>query len=351
MSSGRLRAHAPTAAQSSRCHMPLDFIAAVSRRQADAADGLLSCEACRKKKTAARTALTVAAHNGHASCVKILLAHKANVSKSASDHCSPLYLACRRGSLRVAKLLIAANASVNDSRRPANGSSILHAACLGGSSEVVSLLCASGADVDAARPDGSRPLMDAVQSGHDACASTLLAAGADFAATMHHGWTALLVASLHGHAGCIRVLYAAGAPPDAADVDGTTPLCLAAQRGHVDACAALLEDAHASPNAARVDGIGALAYAAMGGHADCARRLLDARAELAALDNEGWSALLYAAHHGQLEVVSLLVARDADPGTLPKIDLGPLAFPDRCQRPDFDPSFEQTAHAARASHR
>ena len=76
---------AKSSRRGARPHMPLDFIAAASRRQADAVDGLLSCEACRKKKTATRTALTVAAHNGHASCVKILLAHKADVSKPASD--------------------------------------------------------------------------------------------------------------------------------------------------------------------------------------------------------------------------------------------------------------------------
>ena len=89
-----------------------------AEKRAPAAATPLPLTTCPRQPTLLPTqALTVAAHGGHVKCVARLLMHRADASLCASDGCSPLYLAARRGNTRVVQQLIAANALVEDARR------------------------------------------------------------------------------------------------------------------------------------------------------------------------------------------------------------------------------------------
>jgi hypothetical protein len=95
-------------------------------------------------------ALVHACHKVLTDVVELLLMKGADVDGSSG--CSPLYFACRRGHIAVARLLIEHGATVSPgiSKRGKvpHDRSALHAACEGGYTDVARLLLLNGADVN-----------------------------------------------------------------------------------------------------------------------------------------------------------------------------------------------------------
>jgi ankyrin repeat protein len=77
--------------------------------------------------------------------------------------------------------------------------------------EVVKLLIAAGADVNMVRVDGKFPFHIAAQNGHADVVELLIAAGANVHATLTSGATALSLDLAKGHAEVVQKLMAAGA--------------------------------------------------------------------------------------------------------------------------------------------
>ena len=75
-----------------------------------------------------------------------------------------------------------------------------------------------------------------------------------------------------------------------------------------------LLDHGASPDAVDNDGTTALMYAARGGHVQVVRALIDEGADPGATEAHGWTALRIATDEGHDAVVAVL--RDLDPGNM-----------------------------------
>ena len=164
------------------------------------------------------TLLTCAAWYGQADAMRLLLESGASVGATSGapgePSCSALYIACQESHVECARLLLGADAGVNQAKD--TGATPLFIACQNGQLECVRMLLAAGAAVNQANANGGTPLLVACQKGHSAVVLCLLRAGADTAARTPGGRTALQMAKERGHAECHKVLSEAAARREAA---------------------------------------------------------------------------------------------------------------------------------------
>jgi ankyrin repeat protein len=230
---------------------------------------------------------------------------------------------------------------------------LLEAVLLGNRSAVEHFV-ALGADVNAPEDDGTTPLMRAVHGRFPDIAKLLINSGANVSARNRYGVTALYLAARGGDAATTRRLLAAGMDANTALPGGETALMTAARSGHTDVVGVLLTGSNAiesladlggnytapserSGYASDAPGYGsterravqrnradvnareqrygdtALMWAAVAGHADVVRLLIEAGADVRAVDDEGVTALHLARANGHTEVAAALLAAGADP--------------------------------------
>jgi len=139
------------------------------------------------------TPLLVAAQAGHASIVKILCEHGADVDKTADDNASPLIVAAMKGHLEVVETLCRVGAAKDKQR--ADGATPLFLAAQRGCGEVVQFLCAEGANKDKGRKHGDTPLLIAVENSQVEVVRVLLEARADTQLATTTGVTPLSAAN------------------------------------------------------------------------------------------------------------------------------------------------------------
>lgn len=221
-----------------------------------------------------------------------------------------LHKAAYNGFYRTLKLLLDANADINESIEPFG--TPLHVAVVRGHVNIVKALLDAKADVHITNSTGQTPLLLAILGGHNAIGNMLFAAGAvpPFFDSMPPG------AKLLHHAMCGRIdelkeLLAAGIDPnfigsgtksvgsEEAAWSGTALHC-AAEMGRVEIIAVLLAaGAHVNPRGPE-EKI-PLYLAAMNGHTEAVRLLLAAGAEVNALTSAGHTPLDIALVCGRLE--------------------------------------------------
>jgi ankyrin repeat protein len=316
------------------------------------------------------TALHWAADRGDVEMADLLLRAGAKVTARTREGVLPLQLAAISGSAPMIDRLLKAGADPNAALTPAGDTAVMMAARTGATS-ALRVLTESGADVNAKETwGGTTALMWAVSEGHADAAKLLLAAGADVNARSNYvaaangrgfegrtpvanradpkveefasGWlTPLMLASREGDEALVRMLVGAGADVNAVAGDGKTALALAIFNGNY-AVASLLVDRKADVNKADAQRFTPLFWAVDRRNMETApnfpwmvtvdplpliRKLLDAGADPNALVNntprarmrEGSprivfaTALMRAAFAADLELVTLLLERGADP--------------------------------------
>ena len=216
-----------------------------------------------------------------------------------------------------------------------DGTAALHWASYHDNLQAAQALTAAGADVDATTDLGVTPLWLAAENGSDEMVSLLLAAGADPDSRLLSGETIVMTAAQSGNGEVVRSLLAAGADPNAAVTRDQTALMWAAARGHGEAVAALIEfgadvDARSEVREhyvksekeqdssddykywVELGGNNPLMFAARSGNLESARHLLDAGADISAVNAFGTSPLIMSVHSGNVALTQLLIARGAN---------------------------------------
>uniref|UniRef100_A0A8C1KAY1 Ankyrin repeat domain 52a n=1 Tax=Cyprinus carpio TaxID=7962 RepID=A0A8C1KAY1_CYPCA len=290
-----------------------------------------------------RAPLHHAAQSGFQEMVKLLLNRGANLSASDKKDRQSIHWAAYLGHLEVVKLLVSqgSDKSCKDKR----GYTPLHAAAASGHVDVVKYLLRNGAEV---RIHGMFPLHLAVLYGSSDCCRKLLSsgqlysivlsmskehvlsAGFDINTPDNFGRTCLHAAASGGNVECLNLLLSSGADMNKKDKFGRTPLHYAAANGRYQ-CVVVLVGAGAEVNERDRSGCIPLHYSAASTafcrtdrpHASthqnqedgekesflCVEHLLDNGAAPSLCNTKGYSAVHYAAAHGNkqnLELVRLI---------------------------------------------
>ena len=110
--------------------------------------------------------------------------------QAANDGCTPLFMACQKGHLKIAALLVDKGAKIDQAKN--DGATPLFIACQQGHLKVAALLVDKGAKIDQAMNDGSTPLSVACQNGRLEVAALLLDKGANVEQGESDGGTTLM---------------------------------------------------------------------------------------------------------------------------------------------------------------
>ena len=283
------------------------------------------------------TSLQLAAINGSAAMIDRLLKAGADPNAAltpAGD--TALMMAARTGTTGAIRVLAEAGANVN-AKESWGGTTALHWAVSEGHADAAKALIAAGADVNA-RSNYVAPANGRGFEGRTPLPSSAEAKTVEFAS----GWlTPLMIAAREGDVELARVLVAAGGDVNASAGDGKTALAMAIFNGNYDLGSYLVEQ-KADVNKADAQRFTPLFWAIDRRNMETApnfpwmvtadpmpliRRLLDAGADPNALINntprarmrEGSprivfaTALMRAAFAADLELVTLLLERGADP--------------------------------------
>ena len=190
-------------------------------------------------------ALILALTSQHDQCLETLLKSISDVNKADGNGNVPLLKAIEVGYLHGVKGLLKAGADVNK-MHGSNQDKALEAAALKGHVECVKALIEAGADVNMVKGDESSmcSIVAAVKSGSKRCVETLIKAGANVnLKCKHRRWNydinALVEAIFHKNVDIVQMLVEAGA--DVNSHQGlTSPLTLASEVGLCKAVELLL---------------------------------------------------------------------------------------------------------------
>nr|XP_022906847.1 ankyrin repeat domain-containing protein 50 [Onthophagus taurus] len=186
---------------------------------------------CDQRPHDGKTALRLAALEGHYDVVQLLMSNGADIDSKDADGRSTLYVLSLDNRLAMAKYFIQQGGDVET--RDLEGRTPLHVASWQGHTEMVSLLLTVGrADVDACDLENRTALHSASWQGHSDIVKLLLENGAIPDHTCNQGATALGIAAQEGHELCVVALLEHGADPNHSDACGRNALRVAAKSGH-----------------------------------------------------------------------------------------------------------------------
>lgn len=150
----------------------------------------------------AEPALLNALNVGALTSAEVLVRHpKINVNVRNGHGETALMLACLKGHLALAKLLISKQADINQP-----GWTPLHYAATGGHVELIQFLLEESAYIDAESPNGTTPLMMAARYGSAKATQLLIDEGADLQVKNQLGLTALDFAKQGNHPDAFEII-------------------------------------------------------------------------------------------------------------------------------------------------
>ena len=221
-----------------------------------------------------QTALKLAATNGHASTVAMLLLQGAKVDTRDQKGITPFLASAHYGHTAVCELLLETGKVDIEDETPL-GDTALNIAASNGHVNTLSLLLSKGARGDTRSKDGFTPLLAATHEGHPEVCELLLKSGkVDINEVTANGSTAMRMAAFNGQIDTLQMLLLKGAKADIGDNNGITPLLAAAHQGHAEACELLLEKGQVNIEEMGSSGSTALKLAALNGHVNTVSLLL-----------------------------------------------------------------------------
>ena len=279
--------------------------------------------------------LVQAARDRDAASVRALLAEGADVNATQPDGTTALHWAAHWDDLDTADLLIRRDANVNAMNEL--GATPLWVSCVHGGAPMIERLLQAGADVNAALPSGETPLMTAARTGIVEAVRALLNHGADVdAIELSRGQTALMWAVAQRHTDVAGLLIQHGA-----DVRARSSIRRVIVNTGTAGGDAQFEGSMVVPEDR--GGYTALLFAARHGDVASARLLLDAGADANDTAPTGTSALVVAAHGGHTALATFLLEQGADPNAA---DAGYTALHAAVLRGDDELLLALLAHGA-----
>ncbi|TNM86767.1 hypothetical protein fugu_006997 [Takifugu bimaculatus] len=287
--------------------------------------------------------LAAVSTNG-ALCLELLVNNGADVNQQSKEGKSPLHMAAIHGRFTRSQILIQNGGEIDCVDK--YGNTPLHIAAKYGHELLISTLMTNGADTARRGIHGMFPLHLAVLYGFSDCCRKLLSsgqlysivssmskehvlsAGFDINTPDNFGRTCLHAAASGGNVECLNLLLSSGTDLNKRDIMGRTPLHYAAANGRYQ-CTVALVSAGAEVNEPDQIGCTPLHYAAAsqafsrvdrqfsGNHENneeeakesyfCLEHLLDNGADPSMVNSKGYSAVHYAAYHGNKQNLELLL--------------------------------------------
>ncbi|KAK2002120.1 hypothetical protein LX36DRAFT_652618 [Colletotrichum falcatum] len=155
--------------------------------------------------------------------------------------------------------------------------------------------------------DGRTALSWAAQQGWPEVVKAAISIGSVIDSEDKRGRTPLSYAAGHGRVDVVRILLKSGALPTLSDLHRRTPLLHAASGGHLPVMRALFDDPRVSPHDSDQDGQTALHWAAQKGEEDWIKLLLDKDARIDAVDGKKRTPLIVALLNRRKPAAKLLL--------------------------------------------
>jgi len=270
--------------------------------------------------------LHLAAYNGDAAMVELLLDHGASVDVARKDGATALFRAVSypEGSKattpmttdRLAAISTLVNRGANVNVRGFLGDTPLHQAASHGYTRAIVFLIDHGADANARNDSGSTPLHAAAMQGRTDAVGTLISKGANVNARSEHN-TPLSLAVRVGHNDSVALLLKHGGDINTVDHRGMTLIDeIIDSHQHwspeTQALTLMLLDANIDLRAGNGDKGTPLHEATKRGRTEIAAMLIQRGADVNARDQSQQTPLHIAVEQKQMEIVKLLIANGAE---------------------------------------
>ncbi|KAM6929251.1 E3 ubiquitin-protein ligase MIB2 isoform 2-T2 [Lycodopsis pacificus] len=256
-------------------------------------------------KNQGKTALQVAAHQGHMEVVKALLQANSSIEVKDEDGDTALHYTAFGNQAEITRLLLSKGANVN----LLNNSmcTALHIAVNKGFTDVVRVLTEHSADVNLQDSYGDTPLHDAIAKDFRNIIEILvLVPNIDFTQQNHRGFNLLHHAALKGNKlATEKILGRARQLVDVKKEDGFSSLHLASLNNHRDVGEILVKEGRCDINIRNNRNQTALQLAVTQGHTDLVQLLVSEGADVNMEDEDGDTAMHVALLRPQLANVML----------------------------------------------
>jgi ankyrin repeat protein len=260
-----------------------------------------------------RNAIWYAVANCDEDLVRLLLELQSDIWMTDYRETTPLNLAISKRNLPITQLLLRHSAVHPSQPRlvDVNGEHPLCLAVAAGLEEIAQALIMYGAEVHVRDRYGQPLLHQAASNGRDDVIELLLSHGVHVNSTDPGGHTALHFAAFYGHKSTTKLLLSTPRIDIAAsDSEGATALCAAARGNHRSVALQILAEEPANVNARCLGQKTALHFAVENGNIVLACALVDLDSlDPNICDDQGWTALSYAACKGDLRMLELLLTR------------------------------------------
>ena len=269
--------------------------------------------------------LVQAARSGDSGAVRTLLRQGGDVNAAASDGTTALHWSVRADDAGTVSALVRAGANVK--ARSVHGVTPLTLASENGNAAMIRLLLESGADVNDVDLAGETALMAAVRAGNPAAVQVLVDRGAAVNVTEPQAkLTPLMLAVRENQVAIMEILLTKGAVVEARTRIGAKPAMRPPGAGGGSHGVGIVRGGvpPQGQQPATPGGMTPLLYASREGRLEAAHRLIEAGADLNAVDANGITPLLMALSNNQTDVARFLLRRGANPNTADQWGRTPL---------------------------
>lgn len=255
------------------------------------------------------TLLGLAAMEGNAELVTVLLRRGADKNHRSDREWTPLLAAASNGDAETIRLLL--DQSVEIHAEVYEGCNPLHAVAEKGSSEAVQLLLDYGIDKNSVTTNSRTALFIAAERGNEEAVEALLRAGTNIELRNDKGYTPLHIAAFEGRDTIIQKLIDQNANVNSVAKDNSTPLVSASSCNHLST-ARLLVKSGADTTFTHPSTAPMLQWAIYNSYLELAEFLIQAGADIHSMAGSSYTSLYVAARKNHPRIAKILMENGAN---------------------------------------